>query len=79
MKAEQPNPIPTTFSNRYLDELVGVMMGRQGHAVVYLGPRYENTFYAWRDKPFAFPYSHLNLPKNVKHKKRPFLGQNPEV
>lgn len=47
--------------------------------LVYLGPRYENTFYAWKDKPFSFPYSHINLTKNIKYKKRPFLGQNPEI
>ncbi len=47
------------------------------YLVVYLGPRYDNTFYAYRDKPFKFPYSHINMPKNIKYKKRPFLGQNP--
>jgi hypothetical protein len=52
---------------------------KRKYEVIYLGPRYDNTFYAWRDKPFKFPYGHINLPKNIKYKKRPFLGQNPKA
>ena len=46
---------------------------------MYLGPRYQSTFYAWKEKPFDFPYSNINMAENIVYKKRPFLGQNPEV
>lgn len=54
IKKDEPNPIPITFGNRHLDNLITKMLSNpeKKYEVVYLGPRYENTFYAWRDKPF---------------------------
>ena len=42
----------------------------------YLGPRFENTFYAWYDKEFEFPYGHIKAPHNMKFTNRAFCGQH---
>ncbi len=42
---------------------------------MYLGPRYESTYSAWFEKPFDFPYTHLNKNKRLKFTDREFVGQ----
>jgi hypothetical protein len=45
---------------------------------VYLGPRYENSYFMHYGKPYHFPYSHIRPPEKIKFTNRAFLGNNPD-
>ncbi len=47
--------------------------------IIYLGPRYENTYFSWYKKPFTFPYNHMKSPHNIKFTDRQFCGQHWEA
>ena len=66
------------FDNYRLDVMIKKLIDYKGDKVklCYLGPRFENTFYAWYDKEFTFPYSHIVAPQNMKFTDRDFCGQH---
>lgn len=47
--------------------------------VCYYGPRYDNTYFAWNQMPFEFPYTHIEPPEDMKFTNRPFYGQHPAL
>lgn len=77
-KSDQPVPIPLIFSNRRVDSIVKRLVEKPHEKIklCFLGPRFENTFYAWMDRPFPFPYSHIKSPQNMKFSNRAFCGQH---
>jgi hypothetical protein len=46
--------------------IIKTLKADQPLELCYLGPRYESTYSAWYDKPFPFPYNHLNSTKRLK-------------
>lgn len=74
------HPIPITVDAPFFDKLIHYLLAKKinGCDVCYLGPRYDNTFYAWYQMPFDFPYAHLDPPVGMKFTNRPFVGQNPD-
>ena len=73
-----PVPVPIIFESERFDQLVrrALRQPKPKARVVYLGPRYENTYYAWYDKTFPFPYHHIKAPNDMKFTNRPFCGQH---
>lgn len=80
-KNDQPLPIPIIFENERYDHLIKKMIKNPKNKakLVYLGPRYENTYYAWYIKSFPFPYTHIKAPNDMKFTNRPFCGQHWEA
>lgn len=76
-----PQPIPIIFEAPRYDHLIRRMLKnpRKQAKIVYLGPRYENTYYSWYDKAFKFPYEHIKAPNDMKFTNRPFCGQHWEA
>lgn len=74
-------PVPIIFDSKRYDNLVKKILKKNNPKtkICYLGPRYENTFYAWYDKEFSFPYTHIRAPNNMKFTERPFCGQHWEA
>lgn len=77
-----PNPIPILYENRIVDHLIRELLKKNSnpqYKVVYLGPRYENTFFVHygREHEYAFPYTHIKPPEKIKYTNRLFLGNNP--
>jgi hypothetical protein len=70
--------VPIVFDSKKIDCLVRKAIEKESKYITlcYLGPRFENTYYAWYDKPFDFPYPHIKGPKNMKFSNRPFCGQH---
>ena len=77
-KSDLPVPIPMVFSNRRVDLIVKHVLEKKHEKLklCFLGPRFESTFYAWYDRPFAFPYAHIKSPHNMKFTNRAFCGQH---
>lgn len=52
IKADLPQPIPIIFESLRYDLLIKrcLRQPRSKARVIYLGPRFENTYYAWYDK-----------------------------
>ena len=77
-KNDLPVPVPLIFDSRRTDNIVKRFIEKKNlkMKLVYLGPRYESTFFAWYSKPFDFPYNHIQAPHNMKFSKRAFCGQH---
>ena len=77
-KSDLPVPIPMMFDNRRIDSIVKKLVEKNNDNIklCYLGPRFENTFYAWHNQNFSFPYAHIKPPQNMKITNRAFFGQN---
>ena len=69
------------FDNPRFDNMIKRLIDYKGEKakLCFLGPRFENTFYAWYDKAFTFPYSHIVAPQNMKFTNRAFCGQHWEA
>lgn len=80
-KSNLPFPIPMLFENPSFDRMINKLIDKPHEKVklCFLGPRFENTFYAWLDKPFSFPYNHVKGPQNMKFTNRSFCGQHWEA
>ena len=53
-KNDLPVPIPLIFDSRRTDNIVKRFLEKKNlkMKLVYLGPRYESTFFSWYNKPF---------------------------
>ena len=80
-KNDLPIPIPLLFDSHRVDAIVRRFLDKKTSKMrlVYLGPRYESTFFAWYNKTFNFPYTHIRAPHNMKFSKRAFCGQHWEA
>jgi len=73
--------VPIIFESPKYDSIIKRLLKKHSPRtkVCYLGPKYENTYYAWYNKPFAFPYNHIKSPHNIKFSDRQFCGQHWEA
>lgn len=77
-KNELPSPVPIIFQSLRYDNIIKRLLKKplSKAKIIYLGPRYENTYFSWYKKPFTFPYTHMKSPHNIKFTDRQFCGQH---
>lgn len=60
-------PVPLCCRNEQLDNILkliihGAVKSTEAR-ICSLGPRYDTTYFAWKNMSFEFPYGHLSAPK----------------
>jgi hypothetical protein len=72
-----PKPVRLIFENTAIEHSIRIALHSQGkHHLCFLGPRFANTYSAWKALDVPFPYNYMNE-QRVTLTDRYFVGMNP--